>query len=231
VWGTVAWCIAAAIVALTLWPYTYTRVIVIPEQLYRPLFWIFVDSFKVYFALTPIVIGLAVYRSHVSAGMGDESLRDVPLKPHQLLLPRMAAVGLTWLQFAAPLAFLFIAWPIQTNNMLDMPEWLRESFLMEAVRCIMIFVQVVGWGLLWLTWGFWWGSFYQRRGGLFLIAYVSFLLLPACLYAIEGFGIPEWLFGYTEGRWTTAIFTCACGILLSARYFALACRAWGRRAK
>jgi hypothetical protein len=42
-------------------------------------------------------------------------------------------------------------------------------------------LQILGWGLLPLTWGFLWASLFQRRGGIFILAFIAYLIFPAAI--------------------------------------------------
>ncbi|MCK4720276.1 hypothetical protein KAU08_06435 [bacterium] len=91
------------------------------------------------------------------------------------------------------------------------------------------FIQIIGWVTFPLTWGFLWASYFQRRGGLFLLAYIAYFIIPGLIFMIM-FEEQQYLFGhfFTE-FWVQAYAIGLGGVLISIVLFFLALRTWGRR--
>ena len=77
----------------------------VPDRSFIPLYR---TTFFIILIATPIVIATSIHKSHVSVGFGDESLRTVPIGPLQIMLPRISAVALTWLQIVGPVLVIFL---------------------------------------------------------------------------------------------------------------------------
>lgn len=63
-------------------------------------------SYAVILVLTPLVVGFWVFHLQRFFGLADESLKHVPISPAWILLPRMAAIFLTWFRIFLPLLIL-----------------------------------------------------------------------------------------------------------------------------
>lgn len=86
--------------------------------------------------LTPILIGPFVYRVNTETRESAMILNTTPLRPHQILLPRMAAVLLSWFRVLLPLIILFVV-THELCYMNDIPDtferWLRTAWWQAMV--------------------------------------------------------------------------------------------------
>ncbi len=207
--------------------------------------------------LTPLIIGMSILRAHVIFGIGDEALRIVPLKPHQILVPRMTAVLLTWIQLVLPFFLIFIAAAILNRTGIVQSEFdslvrlllaqlfmfsdfapgylrLFESGLLSP-RIISIYacgiLQFLSCITLPITWGFWMGSRRGRPHGLFLVQYFGYLIGPLVIAVMLHTGLMRIFVGWTDRFWGVVFCTSILGILLSGYFFYKACDAWGRGAR
>ncbi len=238
------WIIAAVYIGFTFYGLTWTEF----------EFWARV-SYGMMLIQTPIVIGGSVLKAHVSVGIGDAALRNVPLRPHEVIWPRMCAVLLTWFQLVGPWVFILVAaigqqlsftaiGPCRTwlglvafHLMLISAE--GELFLSGSLKVLPVWqhlavyllaiLQWLGWVTLPLTWGFWWGSRFHQQGWPFLLAFVSYLIMPALLVLMVHLGFHRLFIGLSEPYWTIMLTVGLSGIVLSFYFFYKACWTWGRR--
>lgn len=183
---------------------------------YRVEYWLFLSAEVLIPVLTPFIIGIAIFKTHVNVGMADESLKSVPLKPIQVLGPRMLAVFLTWVRYMLPLVLIVIVSEIAVINFdsvsisrgIDVVMF--KDRLLDTLTTVLYMhanlgkiisynyedimmpgniefywlgiAQIFGWGLLPLTWGFLWASVFQRRGGIFILTYIAYLIFPAIIF-------------------------------------------------
>lgn len=239
---TVFWSIAAAYVGFGVFDLTTFRIDGWLDQL----------CFYGFLGLTPLIIGTAIFRSQVSAGTADDVLRGVPLRPHQVLTPKAAAVGLAYLQLIGPCVIVYLIAEATFSRALPPmagDNWLhwgvRKLFLYweeaghiamhppiafrweEAIiRALSVF-QAVGWAALPLGWGLWMGVKLQRCGTPFLLAYVAYLVMPLVLFVVihhNAFNVD-----LTDPFlfWPVVCTTGLSGMILSTAFFVLGCRAWG----
>lgn len=228
---------------------------------YKVEYWLFLSSVVLIPAITPLVVGIGVYKSHVNVGMADESLKSVPLKPIQVLGPRMLAVFLTWVQFIMPLILIAIITQfglLETHVILvpsnhnifsdDLLDKVTSSLYVHAytgriflyiakdirftsikILYVLGFFQVLGWPLVPLTWGYLWASIFQRRGGLFILAYIAYLIVPGFLFLIMYLGdyalIGDWFADFWVQSYTLAFG----GLVPSVILFVFTISVWGRR--
>ncbi len=68
--------------------------------------WAFRIAYWTIFATTPFLIGGWVHRTHFVPG--DETLKITPVRASEVINPRVKAVAVTWLRFAAPLIVLLV---------------------------------------------------------------------------------------------------------------------------
>ncbi|MCX6645995.1 MAG: hypothetical protein NTY09_06525 [bacterium] len=257
VWGLL-WSAAAAYFAFWLFDF-------IPFS--RKLF-LFVLNLSEYgfLAITPIIVGWALSRAYVFEGRADSSLKTVPLRPYQALMPRMIAVFLTWVEFALPFAIVFLlvicgmSRHIATNQLpasisSDIPDFrimLIESLIFMGVEFngygliemfpvstdalpllySIIFIEVLGYCLLPISWGFWWGTKLKQRAGQFILAYIAYALLPATFYGIviSNSAIRD-LFKTNISGLALALLVNPGWLVLSIIFTFLAFREWGRRSE
>ncbi|MCX6644984.1 MAG: hypothetical protein NTY09_01285 [bacterium] len=183
---------------------------------YRVEYWLFLSAEVLIPGLTPFIIGIAIFKTHVNVGTADESLKSVPLKAIQVLGPRMLAVFLTWVRYMLPLVLIVVVSEISVINVdsafyvnslnslifqdplldkitsilymhanlgkiiLYKSEYFIKPWIFE--RYLLGIAQIIGWGLLPLTWGFLWASVFQRRGGIFILAFIAYLIFPAIIF-------------------------------------------------
>jgi hypothetical protein len=95
-WG-ILWCSAGVYFGLWLFDFIPHKAL----ELAQPV------SEYGFYAITPIIVGWAVSRAYVFEGRADSSLKSVPLRPYQALMPRMIAVFLTWIEFALPFIIVY----------------------------------------------------------------------------------------------------------------------------
>lgn len=86
--------------------------------------------------LTPVLIGMFAYRVNIETRESNEILNTVPLKPFQIMLPRMTVVLLSWLRVLLPLIILLIV----THELCYMHDihhpferWLRTAYWQAMV--------------------------------------------------------------------------------------------------
>ena len=242
----ILWCILAGYYAFTLYDLPH----------YRIDGWIHEGSRYAFLGLTPLVIWLAIHKAHVSVGREDVALRGVPLKPDQILNPRMAAVFLTLLQFTAPcliacfialgalcrgqsdlmphpwlfgaIQHLYLNYPEIGNLALEPPINLAWE---TNVVLILYALQIISWAALPLTWGFWWASNLQHRGAQFILVFASYLVMPGALYLIINRNILKLPLEAPFFFWPVTITVALSGIVLSLVFYILALKAWARRTR
>ncbi len=228
---------------------------------YKVDYWLYLSAAVLIPGIIPIVVGGAIYKSHVNVGTADASLKALPLKPVQVIGSRMLAVALSSLQYLIPLILILI---LAQEELLSIPHQrnlaahdlygdkfldgvtfnlyihgqLGKVFLLEPIHrhndvslllYLLGFIQIIGWVTFPLTWGFLWASYFQRRGGLFLLAYIAYFIIPGLIFMIM-FEEQQYLFGhfFTE-FWVQAYAIGLGGVLISIVLFFLALRTWGRR--
>ena len=167
--------------------------------------------------LTPMVIGMAIYKSHVTVGMADSFLRTVPLTPLQILLPRILAVisvlFLVVIPWTATMLILernLIAqeiWPENDSliwfslknlllNFSDITKWSGYPLTLSPgiyqwwrAIYMLALCQIVGFFAFPVFWGFYWAEKFQRKGGLFILAYFSWILFPVAYITLIKWGL------------------------------------------
>ncbi len=223
-------------------------------------YWLYLAAAVLIPGIIPMVIGGAIYKCHVNVGTADASLKALPLTPNQVIGPRMLASALTWFQYTVPLILIFLITQFEILASQPVPDpsvsvVFHDQLLDNVTRVLYLnaytgkvfslgllaghsnlplfilgFTQLIGWGAAPLTWGFLWASYFQRRGGLFLLAYIAYFIFPVILFMIMVSGQQN-LFGqfFTE-FWVQAYVLGLGGVLISIVLFFLALRTWGRRA-
>lgn len=243
IFETVLWCLACAYVAFKVFDLTSYQLKSIVETICRfglP-------------GLTPIIIGIAIYKAMVNIGTGDESLRGVPLTGYQVVGPRFLAIFLTWLQLIAPMLVVFLVltlymvkgfsyFPVSPYVIFSFGYFFVEWFVGDSLSHIwhsgpsgnftpvaILLLQAVGWGLLPISWGLIWATIYQRRGGPFLVVFLLYLLIPALFFSAVHWNI----FGFNyedHTQFWVLVYLNAIGFsLLAILYFFIACWLWDRR--
>ncbi len=243
IFETVLWCIAGAYLGFRLFDLPGYQLDMILERFCRyglP-------------ALTPIIIGIAIFKAQVNIGTGDVSLRGVPLSGSQVLGPRFLAVFVTWIQIMTPMIVVLYAFNLgmlkELSSFLDNPlqiqstrylfvDWLsagRNSDIPEFVTTgdltptVFLCFQAIGWGLLPISWGLMWATIYQRRGGPFILAYILYLLIPGIIFALINWYFYNLEFFNTYIFWTLVTTTVIGTLLLSWVFYGVTCRIWDRR--
>jgi hypothetical protein len=208
---TILWSIIAAYFAFAIFQITTLTV----DGIFK------IAATLAFFIITPLIIGYAVLRAQVTVGTADSSLRNVPLTPAQIIFPRFLAVLLTWLQFVGPPVAVFIGYQLISLLVYNRGSpWVPSLFRYPPVNYVIAVFIIAGWGTLPASWGLWWGTRLQHRGGPFLLAYFAWLILPAAIIYIHyDIGKMAWAFPVTG----------AVGLVLSVVFFFLACRDWARR--
>jgi len=253
IWWGMIWCAAAAYFGF--WLYDF-----VPQKIEDLAFRVGLFGFL---GITPLAVGWASLRAYVLEGTGDSSLKTVPLRPWLVLLPRMSAVFLTWLELALPFVLLYIFNFVSQNRaMAHLNSVLPARFAVPdigvtnalhlltvggnlgGVRVIpssgvglseipvlylFLLLEVLGYGLLPISWAFWWGTILKRRGGPFLLAFFSYFLLVGLLVVIVRFDILGVLLGVPGMLLPPIILVSFGGITLSVLFTILAFREWRRR--
>ncbi len=98
IWWGISWCAAAAYFGFWLYDFVPQKI----EDLANHV------GLYGFLGITPLAVGWASLRAYVLEGTGDSSLKTVPLRPWLVLLPRMSAVFLTWLELALPFVLVYI---------------------------------------------------------------------------------------------------------------------------
>ncbi|MCX6647700.1 MAG: hypothetical protein NTY09_15260 [bacterium] len=254
VWG-ILWCAAAVYFGLWLFDFVPFKI----DELVQPI------CTYGFLGITPIIIGWAVSRAYVFEGGADNSLKSVPLRPYQALMPRMIAVFLTWIEFALPFIIVYVLalnfglrlsasfpMPASISSPMDDPQ---SSFINSFVfmgaeiavyRLIDIlsiskyampilycaaFIEILGFGLLPISWGFWWGTRLKQRGGPFFFTYIAYILIPAAFYGIIRADpvLSESILG--DSGWPIVLLMNPGWLVLSIIFTLLAFREWGRRSE
>jgi hypothetical protein len=248
VWGLL-WSAAAAYFAFWLFDFVPDKV----ENLAFPF------GEYGFLAITPIIVGWAVSRSYVFEGRAYSSLKTVPLSPFQALIPRMLAVFLTWIEFALPFAIVYLlalnsvlrfsADMTLTASMPDLRIILIERFIFMGVEyggyklidlfststdalplfyCV-IFIEVLGYGILPISWGFLWGTKLKQRGGQFFLVYIAYALIPAALLGIIRFYPALYDYLINRADLSLVLLVNPGWLVFSIIFMFLAFREWGRR--
>lgn len=243
IFETVLWCLAGAYVAFKLFDLTSWQLDMVLEKICRyglP-------------GLTPIIIGIAIYKAQVNIGTGDESLRGVPLTGYQVVGPRFLAVFFTWLQIMIPIVVVFLINALdflkQVPSYIDNPlQLLSTSYIFitwldtkgnlissdslvtyNLAPVILLLIQAVGCGVLPISWGLIWATFYQRRGGPFILAFSLYLLIPGIAFTLIYWFYLRLVPLNPWGFWILITVLVVGNLFLSRELFRLSCRLWDRR--
>jgi hypothetical protein len=173
---------------------------------------------------TPILIGVWVINAHASSGAKDDYLHILPLNPYNILVPRMWAICVTWLQFFLPV-YLLIAMaiyfkPPPFSTQLDVPG---PGLGIETIATI-------GWMMLWVGWGIMLGSFRAVQKSRFSFLFFMFFYLPVSVVILSSAQkfmtlyfwkiLPDWVLS-----------TGLAGILLWIPLLLFGAKAWGERSR
>jgi len=237
----VLWCMAAVELAFFLFNATNKDVDRILDY----------ASGTMFLVITPIVVVVSVYKSIVSTGMGDDSLRATPLTPQQVLVPRLLAVLVSWAQFIIPVLIIFylsvtsgvsehtsdvdyphlvpavhlLFWHAYTDDYYMIIYYLAPVWKMAMVTGLAI-MQTLGWLLLPLMWGMFWGLRMNRKGGVFLLIYVSWVVIPA----MQAIAVHRGMIPFsTQSIWAVALFSGLVMPVIALVFWFLAIREWGKR--
>jgi len=238
----ILWCLAAVELAFFLFHDTNPKIDNILD----------IASGTLFLVITPIIVVVAVYKSIVKTGMGDDSLRTAPLNAYQVLVPRILAVLLTWLRFVAPILILFycavtmslsqygdlgikypmlvpalhlLFWQSPQGDYLILIDAIDTEWKALLLYCLAI-LQTLGWVMFPLTWGTYWGLAMKRKGGLFLLIYVSWILIPAT----QAFMVHKGMFVATQNLvWKVGFFSGIIMPVLALIFWVLAVREWEKR--
>lgn len=154
--------------------------------------------------LTPMTIGAWVYRAHASAGNADESLRALPLRPSEILMPRMKAVLVTWFRIYTPLVLLLVVAgmipsiaelrnPIGFLTMftytvlIKIPEYylntrsIPDSILTRWFFFVLAAIFFGGGVTAPIAWGFWWATRFRYSAAGFIFSYFFYYVLVGIL--------------------------------------------------
>jgi hypothetical protein len=93
----------------------------------------------------------------------------------------------------------------------------------------LITLEVIGFGLLPIAWGFWWGTRFKRRGGLFLLAYFSYIIFSALLWFEMKFDLFGIFIGFPNNVWATIVLASLGWTILAVLFTFLTFREWIRR--
>jgi hypothetical protein len=254
VWGLL-WCAAGVYFGLWLFDFVPKKVLELAQ----------IVSEYGFYAITPIIVGWAVSRAYVFEGRADSSLKSVPLRPYQALMPRMIAVFLTWIEFVLPFIIIYVLamnfslrlsanMPMRYFNPSQVDDPISSfinSFIFMGVEIAgyrlidifsvnaakmpllycTVFIEILGFGLLPISWGFWWGTRLKQRGGPFFLTYFAYILIPAAFYGIvrstPGFGATF----LDNSGWPIVLLVNPGWLVLSIIFTLLAFREWGRRSE
>ena len=159
------------------------------------------------FLLTPMTIGAWVYRAHASAGSADESLRALPLRPSEILMPRMKAVLVTWLRIYTPLVLMLIvagmipsigeyknpigilasfAYSILTDlpNFWLYPVSISDSIFVNIFIIALAAIFLGGGVTAPIAWGFWWATRFKYSATGFIFSYFFYYILIGFLMSV-----------------------------------------------
>lgn len=212
--------------------------------------------YRTIICLAPIVIGIAIWRAHTSVGTGDEGLRTVPLQSYQFLVPRMTAVLVSWFLMTLPW-LVFIAGPgyrflsgLRMGFFYNLTELLANQLAILPDRSMVPLTEVlpphpppwhspevytlgvlqcIGWVVLPLTWGFLWGTVFNKRPGHFFVVYILYLIIPGIHVLIIYHELYRKLFDTFEPFLGIARISGLGGIVFSILFFALTLVIRGRR--
>jgi len=243
---TILWSVVALHTALAIYHLT--------PQMADALMW---ETSKYGFLIiTPLLTGWSILKAHVNVGMADASLRIVPITPWQVLSARFSAIMLTWIQLVAPFVFITLAqyWIIQyiyNGPLIETPlaRMARDILLLllsdlstefrygspltiqqeETVVSILGILQLAGFGALPVTWGLWWGTRFQHKGGPFLLAFAAYVIFPIAFYLFIRGDYLSTLLPRGLLYWAVVFLSGLAGIVLSVIFLTLALREWARR--
>jgi hypothetical protein len=243
---TVLWSIVALRTALALYYFT-------PPML-DALMW---EASKYGFLIiTPLLTGWSILKAHVKIGTADASLRIVPITPWQVLSARFSAIMLTWIQLVAPFVFITLAqyWIFQyiyNGPWIETPlaRMARDILLLllsdlstefrygspltisyeQTLVSILGILMLLGFGALPVTWGLWWGTRFQHKGGPFLLAFAAYIIFPVAYYLFIRKDYLSALLPRGLLYWAIVFLSGLGGIVLSIIFFTLALKEWARR--
>jgi len=208
-------------------------------------------SIPLYLVLTPIIILIGIFKTVISTGAGDSSLRTVPLTSFQVLIPRLVAILLTLARFIVPILVLFLLTTLvhinYTSYQVKYP-WLSTVIynlfwhnkigdtrllgtlelnrLQRKSFILAAELQAIGWATLPLTWGLFWGLKLKDHAWAFMVVYVLWLVFPllqALVVYMELIKAPIQLL------WTVTLMSGLTNNILSLVFLLLALNEWRRR--
>jgi len=165
VWEIMLWSIAAVYLGLN-------QYLLLPEQILIPLTW---SSWGALLYLTPLILAIWDFRASLPCGTSDEILRTAPVTGWHVIGSRFLIVVTTWIRIFAPI-FVVLLCSITNVNTPDL--YLPHPYPVAIL-------QILGWMLLFASWGFLTFSFSGRRHGQYSAIYfgIPFGLLIAMYFA------------------------------------------------
>ena len=153
--------------------------------------------------LTPLLIFIWVYRVHVFRIPSDETIRTIPIPPSTILFARMMAVWLMWLSVFLPLIVIAVHfYNISSGVFPAIDRWRgvavgflvlsdrinpRYCYLNAEFAFFFWFLQMLGWVILPMTWGFFVGTVFKEKSFLFYVLLILYILvIPAFWYVVFG---------------------------------------------
>jgi len=217
VWEWIFWVPILIVLGFRVYGYSLQTVDV-------PMFflsWLFIQTAPAF--IIPAWINIA----HVSTGKLDESLRSIPMRPSEILLPRVFAVLVTAIQMFLPVCLALLA------NIKPFVDLYGAKDIGPELTSFAVF-QVLGWMLFLVTWGITAGSISKRHSGNFFLLYFSpgvvviLVLIPLIMGGVI-LDFYDELYSYETvfGKLFEAIGIV--GFVLSPILFGYACKKWGER--
>jgi len=149
--------------------------------------------------LTPLLIFIWVYRVHVFRIPSGEMILTIPMPPSTIIFARMMAVGLMWLRVFLPLIVIAVHfYNISSGVFPAFDRWhevasrflffdlLSGDFRLNTEFVFFFWMlQMLGWILLPMTWGFFVGTVFRGKSFLFYVLHILyFLVLPAFWFGV-----------------------------------------------
>ncbi|MCX6647473.1 MAG: hypothetical protein NTY09_14100 [bacterium] len=187
-WETFFWSVLAVFAGFTIFGWVDPLIV-------RATAWI---TYAILILLTPLAIGTWVYRVHTSVGSADESLRALPLKPREILLPRMRAVLFTWVRIFLPILLLVIEanliplfrgifdpiWALSGfyYSIFNTTKWHVMNHVVSESRLVTFFLvlatpcYIIGYVTAPLAWGFWLATRFRLSSAGYFFNFMSYYL-------------------------------------------------------
>jgi hypothetical protein len=212
-WETFFWSVLAIFAGFSIFGWVDPLIV-------RATAWI---TYAILILITPLAIGTWVYRVHTSVGSADESLRALPLKPREILFPRMRAVLFTWVRIFLPIVliliftgltppFTIITDPISVMlnyyySIFYSSRWYvmghigYESLLATLILGVATPCYLIGYVTAPAAWGLWLATRFRFSTAGYFFGFMSYYLaLGGLLWAVHfAYGAKTWFTGEMNG--------------------------------